>query len=549
MLSLDFEQIFFSTNLDLLFLGVVIAIVGVIASVVFFSNHRSITNITFLFFGILTILYGIFNYANYQATNPDLVLWLLRLTLFAAIWHAFFFFQLFYVIPKEKVKFPYWYKYIVVPLIIITSGLTLTPLMFSAITEVAPTGEVTNPERGYGIFLFALVAVSLVFASLSLLFKKYFQAKATEKKQFEFIFIGSLTTITLLVICNVILPLVFDVLAFVPFAPVYLLPFIVLTAYAIIRHQLLDIKIVATEILSFILAVVTLLQIVFSTSTAELVFNISTFVLVLVFSILLIKSVMKEIESREEIERLAKDLEKANGRLREMDRMKSEFVSIASHQLRSPITAIKGYASLVLEGSYGKVPDTLKEAIQKIFDSSQLMVLSIEDFLNVSRIEQGRMKYDMTDFDLQKIVDEIVGEMQPLADKQNLTLKTEKTGSTFMVHADYGKIKQVVANLVDNALKYTKEGSIVAHLKKEADTGKVHLTIKDTGIGMSKETLSILFERFVRAKGANKVNVSGTGLGLYVARQLVEAHKGRIWAESAGEGQGSSFHVELPAKR
>lgn len=231
--------------------------------------------------------------------------------------------------------------------------------------------------------------------------------------------------------------------------------------------------------------------------------------------------------------------------LAELDRLKSEFLSVASHQLRAPITAIRGYSSLILEGDYGVPPEALKEPLGRIEESARGMTNSIEDYLNISRIEQDRMKYEKSSFNMVEVAQKIVDELNPIAFRKGLTLSLTPFGEPLIVNADVGKIKQVVSNLIDNAIKYTEKGGITVTLARNA--GKARITISDTGVGIAHDEIGGLFEKFKRARNANKVNTSGTGLGLYVAKQLVEGHNGTIRAESEGEGKGSAFIVELPA--
>src|SRR5690606_34376031 len=232
-------------------------------------------------------------------------------------------------------------------------------------------------------------------------------------------------------------------------------------------------------------------------------------------------------------------------KLEELNKQKTEFVSIASHQLRSPLTAIKGYSSMILEGSYGKVNGKTKEAIEVIFESSQRLVNIIEDFLNITRIELGKMKYEMDEFDLSKMVSRLVEEYTPNAKKKGVSLKVETVGK-YLAYGDLGKINQVISNMIDNAIKYTMDGSIIVKIKKEG--GKILVTVKDSGVGLSEADIAKLFQKFVRAEGAGQVNISGTGLGMFVAKQIIEAHGGKIKAESAGKGKGSTFIMELPDK-
>jgi signal transduction histidine kinase len=253
--------------------------------------------------------------------------------------------------------------------------------------------------------------------------------------------------------------------------------------------------------------------------------------------------VYREIAQRERIEKLAKELEAANVRLKELDQLKSEFLSVASHQLRAPITAIRGYAANLIEGGYGEVPKTFIEPIGVIQESARLMVNSIEDYLNISRIEQGRMKFEKSDFDFADLAHKVVNELMPLAVKKGLTLNFVGN-DPIMVNADIGKIKQVISNLTDNAVKYTEKGSVTVTAEKAEKIARV--TISDTGVGIAADEIPKLFSKFTRARGANNVNTTGTGLGLYVAKQLVEGNGGTVRIESDGVGKGSRFIIELP---
>lgn len=264
-------------------------------------------------------------------------------------------------------------------------------------------------------------------------------------------------------------------------------------------------------------------------------------------------------KSREELEEYSKGLEgkvkertkelqTANKKLRELDRVKTEFVSLATHQLRSPLTAIKGYASMVLENSFGEVGEKARGAVNVIFQSSQKLVEVIEDFLNITRIELGTMKYDRSELNFKELVENVSKELKVNVEKKGLqfSLETDPAGDYKLV-GDSGKLAQVVGNLIDNAIKYTPRGAIKVTLRPVA--GKIRLEVSDTGVGIPAEIIPKLFQKFTRAEDAGKVNITGTGLGLYVAKQIVEAHQGKIWAESDGTGRGSRFIVELETKK
>jgi signal transduction histidine kinase len=182
-----------------------------------------------------------------------------------------------------------------------------------------------------------------------------------------------------------------------------------------------------------------------------------------------------------------------------------------------------------------------------MFNSTQNLIVIVNEFLDISRIEQGRMKYDMVDFDMNTLVTDIVTELKPMIDKAHLSadIILDKDNPC-EVHADMGKIKQVVGNLIDNSIKYTPQGGITVSVSKE--NKKVKVQIKDTGIGIAEDDVSKLFAKFSRAKDAFRTNVIGTGLGLYVAKQMIEAQGGKVWVESGGLGKGSTFYIELPEK-
>ncbi|MFH1608984.1 MAG: HAMP domain-containing sensor histidine kinase [Patescibacteria group bacterium] len=248
-----------------------------------------------------------------------------------------------------------------------------------------------------------------------------------------------------------------------------------------------------------------------------------------------------------EVDSLNAELSVANEKLKSLDKLKTEFLSFASHQLRSPITAIKGYSSMLLEGSYGDISDTQKSSIDKIFKSSNRMNHMIVRFLDVAKIEQGGMQYVMTQVDLEVIAKELTNELSVVAKEKGLTLSFENDKkSPYLVSGDREQLWQVVQNLIDNSIKYTKTGWIKVILSKDEESKKVILKVSDSGMGVKAEILPTLFEKFSRGDGG-QMNVEGSGIGLYLAKHVIEDHKGKIWIESSGAGQGSTFYIELDA--
>ena len=542
MINFDFFQ-----NTDLLAVGVAVAAIGILGFVVYLNNRRSITGQTFILFSLVTIFWSVVNYLSYNVTNAELGLWFARMTMFFAVWHAFLIFQLFYVFPEDKINFPKNYKRALLPVAVLTSFAALTPFIFAGIAEVSTTGRLTKVSVGPAIVLFTAIVLSLIFAAVFLLVKKMLLVKRGARSRFGWVLAGVFLTFLLLLIFNFALPAFFDRSDYIPLGPVFLLPFAVFTFYAILRHNLLDVKVISTEVVAFFLIVAVLSQILLSRSTGEIIFQVSIFVLLLIFSILLIRSVLREVRQREELQKLAKELEAANAELKKLDQLKSDFLSFATHQLRSPLTVTKGYVSMIIEGSYGQTNDAVLEKLKRVYDSNDKLIKLVDDFLNLSRIEQGRMKYDFRRGNLDDIVGEVAGELNDAARKKGLELLWQKPIPLLpQTIFDASKIHEVIYNLVDNAIKYTQNGKI--WVKTEKVGSYLRISVRDTGIGLEADDAEDLFQKFNRAGQGYKVNIQGHGIGLYVARQMVEAHGGRIWVESPGPRQGSTFIVELPIK-
>ena len=542
MIDFDFFQ-----NIDLLSVGIAIAAIGILGFVIYLNNRQSITSRTFLLFSVVTIFWSIANYLQSSVLNPQVSLWLVRFVVFFAVWHAFSIFQLFYVFPNDKVFFPKNYKKYLLPLVAATSIVALTPFVFESVAGIDFDGRLLKINNGPAIALFTVIVVSLILSALYLLIKKTINAKGKEKKQFGWVLAGTLATFILLLIFNFAMPAFFDNPEYIPLGPVFLLPFAVFTFYAITSHNLLDVKVISTEVVAFFLVIAAFSQILLSESAGETLFQVSVFVLLLFFSVLLIRSVMREVRQREELQKLTTELEAANAELKKLDQLKSDFLSFATHQLRSPLTVTKGYVSMILEGSYGPVNDAAVEKLKRVYDSNNKLIKLVDDFLNLSRIEQGRMQYDFKPGSLDDVAGEVAGELGEIAKKKGLELIWRKPVPPLpLTIMDSSKIHEIIYNLVDNAIKYTPSGKI--EIKTEKAGQFLRIAVRDTGIGLSAEDTEKLFEKFSRAGRGYKVNVQGQGIGLYVARQMVEAHGGRIWVESPGPHRGSAFYVELPIK-
>lgn len=329
----------------------------------------------------------------------------------------------------------------------------------------------------------------------------------------------------------------------------FVLPlFLLLIIYSITNQKAFELRLIGSQLSAYILIILVGSQFFFLEDTSDKLLTLITFGFSLALGILLIRNARKEARQREQIEKQEKALEEANAHLTELDRLKSEFVSLATHQIRAPLTAIKGYISEIFEGDFGEVPKGLEEPLNTVMRSNENLINIVGDFLNISRIEQGRMTYEFSSFDLAQIAKEVGSEIKPNIDRANLAFSIEvEPNHNYSVSADIGKTKQIIGNLIDNAIKYTKQGWIKLAVSKNNVNGMIRVTISDSGVGVTAETMPKLFQKFSRAGDANKTNVIGTGLGLYVVKTMVEAQHGKVWVESEGAGKGSTFIVEFPA--
>ncbi len=250
------------------------------------------------------------------------------------------------------------------------------------------------------------------------------------------------------------------------------------------------------------------------------------------------------VKLTEEVDKATKELKVANAQLKKLDVAKSEFISIASHQLRTPLTVIKGYLSMIQQKDFGEVPEKLANPLDKVFKSTLRIIGLVEDLLNVSRIESGRMKYDFEMVDPDALATEVFEELEQHAKSRGLQFTYVKpTKKIPALKLDRNKVREVFMNLMDNALKYTEKGFVTVQLEKL--DGHVRFSVKDSGRGIAPDEMPELFQKFSRAKGVQLVHTEGTGLGLYIAKKIMQKHHAKIWAESEGNGKGSSFIIEF----
>lgn len=258
------------------------------------------------------------------------------------------------------------------------------------------------------------------------------------------------------------------------------------------------------------------------------------------------------ITLKNEVDQATKSLKKANLKLQELDRLKDDFVSIASHELRTPMTAIKSYLWMALAGKGGKLSEKQRYYLERSFSATERLIKLVNDMLNISRIEAGRIVLDVSRFSMLNLTKEVIEEVKSRADELKLKItmdvkNSEGRSDQFSVAGDEDKVREVMINLIGNSFKFTPaKGVITVTLLREGDL--VITKIADTGSGISPSNIKNLFQKFAMMKDSYQTNqeaAKGAGLGLFICRSIIDMHKGEIWAESKGLGHGATFSFAL----
>lgn len=255
---------------------------------------------------------------------------------------------------------------------------------------------------------------------------------------------------------------------------------------------------------------------------------------------------VKELNAhlQQRIDTATNELRRSNEQLRGLDVAKDEFVSMASHQLRTPLTSVKGYISMVLEGDAGKITKMQKQLLREAFTSSERMVHLINDFLNVSRVQTGKFMIDRHPVDFVKLVRQEVRSLETTAESRDLKLTLDIPPKPLVMKIDEGKIRQVIMNFIDNALYYSKPDTEIRVSVRQFPS-ELRFEVVDHGIGVPHAQQAHLFTKFFRADNARTQRPDGTGVGLYLAKMVIDGHRGKI-IFSSKEGQGSTFGFSLP---
>lgn len=505
---------------------------------IYLQQKKNPINISFTLIALSNFFWTIAMIAFRWSQTQELALWWCRLLYFFPLFIAATFLHFSFVfrgqkrrLRKKELYFLYLLTFSIGALVFVP-GVIIERIFFRPGLEKAIIFG-----TGYFVyFLYYFVYFSWAFLNL---LRRLNCANFLVRNQARWIILGTFLPVSFGLVTNLILPWGY-IFALNWFAQVGSILFVGGIAYAIVKYQLLNLRLIVAQILSIFLVSVLFLNIFYFDNFWRLILNLAIFLLGISFSAILIRSVVREIEQKEKIQNLANELKSANEELKKLDEVKSEFVSIASHQLRTPLSVIKGYAAMLLEEMKESEE---KEAINKIYLSNERLIKLVNDLLNLSRIERGKLQFEFRKTQLADVIESVISEFQMLARRRGLKLNYEKVHLP-LVKIDADKLRQVFVNIIDNAIKYTLHGGITIKTLLEDDA--IVISIRDTGVGMRKEDLGAIYEKFQRGRAGSEIHPNGAGIGLYIANEIIKAHKGRMWAESSGLNQGTCFYLKLP---
>jgi len=541
---------------------------------VLFKGKKSTTTLAFFLLVVVIVLWSILNFLCDEPSQSQRAIFWNRSTIAAGFIQCIAALYFILVFSEElKKRIPLLWK--VIFSIYGTSALiTLTTNLIVKDVEYLEWG--TNIIGGKLYFLYSPFILFAVGSIIFLLVTKYKEFKNERKNQIGYILLGTTGYLLIVIPLSVLLPVITGSNEYARFSPYAWLFFLFFTTFAITRYHLFGIKVILTELLVGLMGIILFLQIIFAQSLQWRISSFSVFLLFLIFAYSLLKAAHEEEKRREEAERLAQKerelaekyqvlairliaIEKSLKEVAERERTlrkeaeklsqaKTEFIAIVSHQLRTPLTIISGYLSMILDGDYGEIPQKIKEIIKKVLQSTQRLIRLVNSILDISKIEAGEMEISLKRVDLREIAREVIEELKIKAKEKNLNLELKEPKEKIENLVDREKIREVLFNLVDNAIKYTQEGGITLILKREIEKKVDQIWIKDTGEGLTEKEREKVFEKFSRGGAGLRFWVEGAGLGLFISKSFVELHGGKIWVESEGKGKGSTFYIELPIR-
>ncbi len=518
--------------------------------VVFVNNFKSYLSRIFLMMTFWIAIWQLSNFFENGNFNSSISSILLRIDFASAIMGYCMLILFCFNFPQSSKKTPRYLKLILYSSSIILALLSFTDLI---IKNINFSEGIISFQNGSLWPIYAGVILIFFISGFGNLIYKLFRLKGIERIQIIYVLIGCSISAGIALIINLFLSDVLS-LEFLRIGIYGMMFFIFFTAYAIIRHQLMNIKVITSEVLSILLVGSSLIGIFTfnsaTNSTTQFAIKVFIFLFSLVLAVLLVRSVLLEVKSRKQIEKLATDLKTKNVHLEKLLQMRTEFLDIASHQLKTPISVIRGTISMFEEGSMEKLPEVeRKKFFHNIAVKADKLNAIISDILRASEMDTDEFKIDSKTSHPEQIEDIIKSVSEQLlgqANAKNVQMTIEAPKQKLPKVMTSGEfLEQAIYNLVDNAIKYTQKGFVKISLSQEAKN--IIIKIQDSGIGIPANDQKKMFDKFARATNAVNMYADGSGLGLFIVKKIIEAHKGGQVSVQSEEGKGTTFTISLPA--
>lgn len=406
------------------------------------------------------------------------------------------------------------------------------------IESVDIIGKSKNVVLNYKNYItYSLFFIIFVVLSYINLFRSYIDSKDSDRtNQLKFILIGTAVGFIFGMIFNLILPALGDY-SQIWLGPLFSFIMVASIGYSISKFHLFNIQVVATEISTFILWLVILVRTLTSQTLTDQITNGIILVATVVIGIFIIRSVIKEVKQREQIESLA-------GELKRVNEGQVSLMHFMNHQVKGRFGNAKNIFAELLTDDYGVMPDEAKPLLEKGLEETNMGIDYVQNILRSSSADSGKLIYDMKLVDYKAVVEREFEKEKLKAEQKGLNFSLKVEDGEYSVVGDLRQLGEATRNIIDNSVTYTFEGSVEVTLSSTKYS--VNLVIKDTGIGLTDTDKTSLFKSGGKGSESLKYNVNSTGYGLAFVKGVVDAHKGRVWAESEGRGKGSTFNLELP---
>ena len=539
--------------------------------IVYLKNRKNSINFFFFIFTTTISLWGLmmFGYRGFLVHN--VVLWMSRFLYFTAILIPTAFIYFVIVFPDPKAKLSRYQKYLTPIPMLILCFMSLIPNAFIYDVILYPDKETFIVFNQFSHVCFGLYVISYFSWAYFTIFRKYIKANGILRKQFCYILIGALGTTIITLTTNLVL-LYFGNFNFNWVGQISVIILMTFIFYSITHHKLFNIRLISAQLITFLLCTLILTRIFLATNLRETLIEIVLLVITIIIGIFLIRSALHEIRQREEIEKLAIELNSLNSHLSEkvaeqtheikkayelekkarrdlekLNETKDQFIMITQHNLRTPVTSIRWELESVLSGAHGELTDELRGTLEDTSTSVHRLTRIVDDFLNITALKVGSQILNLSSESLLPLLESVIKELRIDIDEMHLKIDYPKDSASWpSLKIDRNKIQEVLLILIENAVRYNiGHGNI--DIENHINDNVFVMTIKNTGVGITNEEKNKLFDRlFYRGKRAQAKNPTGMGIGLSVARAVLKAHHGDIVITSDGEGQGAKVVITLP---